>query len=212
MEVLVNAMIATGLLLLLVMVIYLIDKVNAIEHETRKMMTSMSEKSTRPVDPFMGLSSKRLWDAMTGRSMQGLNNQALEELREIYQVVLSRHIEALYQEGIKDGQRGMAGEPKNTRMITTAKGQVESWMPLAQANALYQCGLKAADTPPTDWGPIRAAMDEAGLFLFTKAQLDASTHLSDWLMPMPLPIPVAEVNAAVSPTESTVVASQNPST
>lgn len=185
MEALVNAMIATGLLLLLVLVIYLIDKVNSIERETRKMMTSMTEKSARPVDPFLGLSSRKLWDAMTGRSAQGLDAQALEGLRQIYQVVLSRHIEELYQEGFKDGQRGMSGEPKNPRLITTAKGQVESWIPSAQANALYQCGLKAAETPLANWGPIRLAMDEAGVFLFSKVQLDTSSPLSDWLMPVP---------------------------
>ena len=185
MEALVNAMIATGLLLVLVLVIYLIDKVNSIERETRKMMTSMTEKSARPADPFLGLSSRKLWDAMTGRSSQGLDTDALEGLRPLYQVVLSRHMEDLYQEGFKDGQRGMSGEPKNTRLITTSKGQVESWMPSAQANALYQCGLKAADTPVADWGPIRTAMDEAGVFLFSKAQLDTSSPLSDWLMPAP---------------------------
>lgn len=184
MEALVNAVIATGLLLLLVLTIYLIDKVNSIERETRKMMSSMAEKSAPLADPFLGLSAKKLWDAMTGRATDGLDAQGLESLRQLYQVVLSKHIEALYQEGFKDGQRGMLAEPKNTRMINTAKGPVTSWMPSAQANALYQCGLKAAQSPLTDWGPIRVAMDEAGVFLFSKAQLDAGSPLSDWLMPM----------------------------
>lgn len=185
MEALVNAVIATGLLLLLVLTIYLIDKVNSIERETRKMMSSMAEKSAPLADPFLGLSAKKLWDAMTGRDTERLDSQAIESLRQLYQVVLSRHIEALYQEGFKDGQQGMLAEPKNTRMINTAKGPVTSWIPSAQANALYQCGLKAAQSPLADWAPIRVAMDEAGVFLFSKAQLDASSPLSDWLMPLP---------------------------
>jgi hypothetical protein len=191
MEALVNALMAIGLLLILILVIYLIDRVNAIEKETRKVMTSISEKSAIATTPFMGFSSKKLWDTMTGRAAEGLDAQAISELRSQYQVVLSKHMEALYQEGFKDGQRGMSGEPKNTKQISTSKGLVESWIPSAQANALYQCGLNASQAPEAEWAPIRASMDEAGQFLMGKTQLDASSPLSDWLMPV--------LNPAASP-------------
>ncbi len=197
MEALVNALMAIGLLLILILVIYLIDRVNAIEKETRKVMTSINEKSARAATPFMGLSSKKLWDAMTGRTTEGLDAEAIAELRSQYQVVLSKHIEALYQEGFKDGQRGLSGEPKNTKQISTSKGLVESWMPSAQANALYQCGLNASQTPEAEWGPIRASMDEAGQFLMSKTLLDTSSPLSDWLMPALQPVVAA--GAAQSP-------------
>lgn len=183
MEALINALIAIGLLLILILIIYLIDRVNSIEQETRKVMSSITETSARPTTPFMGLSAKKLWDVMTGRSDEGLDAEAIAELRGRYQTVLTKHVEGLYQDGYKDGFRGAGGEPTNTRYISTAKGQVESWIPSAQANALYQCGLNAAQTPESDWGPIRAAMDEAGQLLWSKTQLEASGALSDWLMP-----------------------------
>jgi hypothetical protein len=183
MDALVNALIAIGMLLILILVIYLIDRVNSIEKETRKVMASITEKSDRAAAPFMGLSSKKLWDTMTGRAAEGLDAGAVSELRAQYQLILSKHMEALYQEGFKDGQRGMSGEPKNTKQVSTSKGTVESWIPSAQANALYQCGLNASQTPEAEWGPIRASLDEAGQFLLTKTQLDASSPLSDWLMP-----------------------------
>ena len=194
MDALLNALMAIALLLILILVIYLIDRVNAIEKETRKVITSINDKSARAAAPLMGLSSKKLWDAMTGRATEGLDAEALTELRSHYQVVLSKHIEALYQEGFKDGQRGFSGEPKNTKQIATSQGLVESWIPSAQANALYQCGLNAAQTPEAQWGPIRASMDEAGQFLMGKTLLDASIPLSDWLMPVAHPdvSPVAE--------------------
>ncbi len=184
MDALVNALMAISLLLILILVIYLIDRVNAIEKETRKVMTSIHEKSARASAPFMGLSSKKLWDTMTGRLSEGLDADAIAELRNQYQVVLSKHMEALYQEGFKDGQRGLSGQPKNTKQISTSKGLVESWIPSAQANALYQCGLNASQTPESEWWPIRASMDEAGQFLLGTTQLDASSPLSDWLMPV----------------------------
>ena len=192
MDALVNALIAIGLLLILVLIIYLIDRVNQIEKETRKVMTTLTEKSTRSTAPFMGLSSRKLWDTMIGRGNEGLDDQTLAELRNQYQVVLSKHIEALYQEGFKDGQRGMSGEPLNTKVVTTSKGQVESWIPSAQANALYQCGLSASQTPETQWEPLRASMDEAGLFLFSKTQLEVGGPLSDWLMPKVAPVDEAQ--------------------
>lgn len=196
MDALVNAFMAIALLLILMLVIFIIDKVNTIEKETRKLISSVAEKSPRSVDPFMGLSGKRLWDAMTGRSVEGLDTGSLGKLRQLYEVVLSRHMEALYQEGYKDGQRGMAAEPRNTSLITTAHGQVQSWIPSAQANALYQCGLKASDTPQDQWGPIRTAMDEAAQFLLSKTALDASTPLSDWLMPQ-IPADTAPSSAPI---------------
>jgi hypothetical protein len=176
---------AIGLLVILVLIIYLIDRVGAIEKETRQALSSIQQKNAAPPPllPFLGLSSKKLWDAMTGRPEAGMDPLAIFDLQEPYQIVLSKHVEALYKEGFKDSQRGMTGEPKNTKQITSSAGSVESWIPPAQANAVYQCGVQAAQTPESNWGPIRDALDEAGRFLFGKAQLDTSSPLSEWLMP-----------------------------
>jgi hypothetical protein len=184
MDALLNALMAMGLLLVLILVIYLIDRVNSIESETRKVVSTLTENAVKMATPSMGLSGKKLWDAMTGRYTEGLDPQALDDLRSRYPVILSKHAEALYKDGFKDGVLGSPpGEPKNTKQIVRAKGAVESWIPTAQANALYQCGLSASQTPEAEWGPIRASMDEAGEFLWSKAQLDATSPLSEWLMP-----------------------------
>jgi hypothetical protein len=185
MDAILNALMAIGLLVILVLIIYLIDRVSTIEKETRQVLSSIHQQQTaQPVSmPFLGLSSKKLWDAMTGRPDKDLDPLAIFDLQGPYQIVLSKHVESLYMEGFKDGQRGMSGEPKNTKQITTSAGAVESWIPPAQANAVYQCGLQAAQTTESNWGPVREALDEAGRFLFGKAQLDTSSPLSEWLMP-----------------------------
>jgi hypothetical protein len=185
MDAMLNALMAIGLLVILVLIIYLIDRVSVIEKETRQALSSLQKQNSAqpPSLPFLGLSSKKLWDAMTGRPEAGMDPLAVFDLQEPYQIVLSKHVEALYKEGFKDSQRGMSGEPKNTQQITTSAGSVESWIPPAQANAVYQCGVQAAQTPESNWGPIREALDEAGRFLFGKAQLDTSSPLSEWLMP-----------------------------
>ena len=185
MDALMNALMAIGLLVILVLIIYLIDRVSTIEKETRQVLSSIQQQKTVPAVslPFLGMSSKRLWDAMTGRPDSDMDPLAIFDLQGPYQVVLSKHVEALYKEGFKDSQRGMTGEPKITRQITTSAGTVESWIPPAQANAIYQCGVQAAQTPEINWGPLRDTLNEAGNYLYSKAQLDTSSPLSDWLMP-----------------------------
>ena len=180
-----NALMAIALLVILVLIIYLIDRVNTMEKETRQVFSSIHPQTTVQTEslPFLGMSSKKLWDAMTGRPDKGMDPLAIFDLQGPYQIVLSKHIEALYKEGFMDSQRGMNGEPKNTKQITSSAGSVESWIPPAQANAVYQCGVQAAQTPESKWGPIRDSLDEAGRFLFGKAQLDISSPLSEWLMP-----------------------------
>jgi len=184
MEALLNALMAIGLLLILILVIYLIDRVNSIESETRKVVSTLNENAAKLATPSMGLTGKKLWDVMTGKSTEGLDPSSVAELRSRYPIILSKHAEALYKDGFKDGILGSPpNDPKNTKDVVTAKGTLESWIPTAQANVLYQCGLSAAQTPEAEWGSIRASMDEAGQFLWTKAQLDVTTPLSEWLMP-----------------------------
>jgi hypothetical protein len=187
MDALVNALIAAGLLLILLLIIYLIDRINTIERETRHMMNLVDSANRTPshrsLDPFMGLSGKKLWDAMSGRPPEGMDAVTLVELRANYDIVLSKHIESLFQEGFKDGQRGMSGEPQNPRIVTTARAEIESWLPSAQVNTLYRCGLDAAQATAPLRGSIRAALDEVGQFLYGRTQISALTSLSDWLMP-----------------------------
>lgn len=132
MEALFNAMVALGLLLMLVLIIYLLDRINNLERETRRVAQSLA----KPVqtDAWAGLSGRRLWDAMTGKPPDNMDAVTLADVRERYDLVLHRHIEALYQEGWRDGARGMSATPANTRLIATARGSVESWLPAPQAN------------------------------------------------------------------------------
>lgn len=185
MEPLILAFIAIGLLVVLVFIIYLIDRVNSIEKETRQFAQALHEqKEPASSGPFAGLSSKKLWDAMTGRIPDGMDPGLLVEVRERYEVVLQKHIELLYQEGVLDGKRGMSGEPKNTKIITTLRGPVESWLPTAQVNTIYKCGLDCSQLPPDQWDPVRQALDEAGQTLYAKALVQMRSPLSATLMPL----------------------------
>lgn len=198
MEPFVLAFIAIGLLVVLVFIIYLVDRVNAIERETRQVSRSLNDTKDQPsLGPFAGLSSKKLWDAMTGRVPDGLEPSVLVEVRERYEAVLQKHIELIFQEGVKDGQRGLSGEPKNTKLISTLRGQVESWLPSAQVNTLYKCGWDSTQLPPDQLESVRMALDEVGQTLYSKALLSLTQPLSVSLMPRPTPeVPILVPPAA----------------
>ena len=189
MSALATAFIAIGLLLILLLIVYLVDRVNTIEKETRRMALSM-DNAPHSLEiksaPFAGLSGKRLWDALTGRAPDSLGAEALAEVRERYDLVLHKHLEAIYKDGWRDGESGTPLEPLNTRQIATATGQVESWLPMPQVKTIYQCGLEASQRPPALWDSLRADMDEAASILYTKAQLEVRQALSGWLMPPPV--------------------------
>lgn len=201
MDALVNAFIAIGLLLILVLIIYLVDRVNTIEKETSKMVQSMARPPETPLDPFHGLTGKSLWDAMTGQPPPGMPAAVLAQVRERYDLVLHKHLESLYKEGWRDGERGMFAEPANTRQISTAAAQVQSWLPSAQVKTIYQCGLEASQRPHALWDSLRMDMDEAASILYDKTQLEVRQTLSSWLMPpVPTaPLTTAEGTAAPSP-------------
>jgi hypothetical protein len=187
MEAFALAFMAMGLLVLLVFIMYLLDRVNTLERETRLLTRPLNApKEVASAGPFAGLSSKKLWDAMSGRLPDGLDASTVDEVRVLYETVLHKHVDAIFQEGVKDGQRGMLGEPKNTKLINTSHGPIESWLPSAQVNTLYKCGLDSAQLPSDQLDAVRAALDEAGQTLYGKAMVNLAQPLSASLMPLPV--------------------------
>ena len=186
MDAFVSALMAMGILVLLVCIIYLLDRVNNLEKQTRQFSQSLkSQKEAVPSGPFAGLSSKKLWDAMTGRVPEGFDPDLLDEVRLAYEMVLHKHVDAIFQEGVNDGRMGATAEPKNTRLINTARGAVESWLPSAQVNTLYKCGLDSVQLRPDQLDAVRVALDEAGQTLYGKAMVNLAQPLSVSLMPRP---------------------------
>lgn len=198
MEPLINAFLAIGLLVVIILVVYLVDRVNSLEKETRRMAQVSVAPTPVAADPWAGLSGKALWDAMTGRPPPHLSVATLQELRSNYEVVLQKHIQSLFDEGVRDGRRGLSAEPKNPRTIQTSVGAVESWLPGPQVNSLYKCGLDSTQLPPEALQPVRDALDEAGQQLFAKTEFPQTEPLSASLLP-----PLASVAAPVSPAQPT---------
>lgn len=210
MDLLFLAFIAIGLLLLLVLVIYLVDRVNSLEKDTKTAIDNLSATAHQPttvaVGPFAGLSAKKLWDAMTGRPPEDVPADSLGDVRTRYETVLIKHIESIFEEGKRDGSMGVSSPPKNTRQITTLRGNVESWLPMPQVNAIYQCGVDAHQKPPEQHAEVRMALDDACNQLFGKTQIQTKVPMSQTLMGADPAAPGSPNQAAASsetpPTEN----------
>jgi hypothetical protein len=184
MDGLITALIIAGLIVVLILLIYLIDRVNSIERETRTLKMTQVKPS---LGPFAGLSGRKLWDAVTGGSPPGVDPDEWVRVRDRYALVLQLHIESLFAEGRLDAQRGLSGEPKNPRIIANPHGNVESWLPTAQVNTLYKCGMDSTNATEEALMGVRAMLNEVGRSLYQQTGLAPVPVQSDLLLPGALP-------------------------
>lgn len=213
MDAFVNALIIAGLILVLLLLVYLIDRVNTIEKETRTIQSSAaSAKSATPPGPFAGLSGRRLWDAVTGSLPPGRDPGEWSAMRDRYALVLQLHIESVFEEGQRDAQRGLMGEPKNPRIIACPHGNIESWLPVNQINTIYQCGLSSVGASEDALMGLRATLNDAGRHLYQKAGLTPIPIQSDLILPGPLPPlpPLTDVEPQVPQASAGAVQTDRP--
>lgn len=182
------ALIAIVLLVILVLVIYLIDKVGNLEKEALgALQKSGNDTAALPqasAGIFGNLSGEALWQAVTEAGTTGMDPLALARERAKYALILSRHIEALFREGERDGPRGLAGQVNNTLQITMLSGAIESWLPAALAQNIYQSGVDFSTTESTHWPAIRQELFMHCAELYQMAGLEFRSAVVDHLIPV----------------------------
>ena len=183
MENLIQALIAIGLLVVVVLLVLLVDRISAVEKETRKVARSLAEREANARRPFLGLSGRMLWDAMSSGSPPGADTESWLNQRERYKRVLYKHIESLFAEGVRDGRAGVTGEPHNPRTIQTSRGTIESWLPPLQVGMLYQCGIDMVQKPGDEIAALREQLDRICRTLHEKVGLEVDLDYSALLIP-----------------------------
>lgn len=139
----------------------------------------------QPDASYGNLVGKRLWDAMTGKPMPDVDDAKVAELKPRYHVVLTRHIEELFAEGLAAGQAGSAKMAENKRKINGLRGTVISWIPQQYADAIYRAGFDAAgatEVPARE--AIQANLSEAIEALCARTELRLSEPLPSKLVPL----------------------------
>ena len=141
-----NIVIAVSLLLgivLLILIIYLISRVNDLEARAfSNQSTASTEKKTEgePQKVFAGLSGRELCDEWVSMANGGDDRYDINGDRDRFLALLELHIRSLIKTGVEHGASGTNEPPSNPLKIKMLRGEFESYLPSSQAGRLYALG------------------------------------------------------------------------
>ena len=173
---------------LLVMVVYTIDRLNSVEKITSVLNSviapSPSMGAYESQAMFEGLSGMTLWEAMSGSPVEGWEDENLEPMRPRYRIVLQKHLEAIFDEGLLDGhQETYKHLPANTMLVSMLRGSVESWIPQNYASGVYQIGLEWSKQDLSEAKRLREKLDLIADEMFSACEIELKNPLSKILLP-----------------------------
>ena len=173
---------------LLVMVVYTIDRLNSVEKITSVLNSVIAPSPSMGVYEsqamFEGLSGMTLWEAMSGSPVEGWEDENLEPMRPRYRIVLQKHLEAIFDEGLLDGhQETYKHLPANTMLVSMLRGSVESWIPQNYASGVYQIGLEWSKQDLSEAKRLREKLDLIADEMFSACEIELKNPLSKILLP-----------------------------
>lgn len=202
-------MISWVLLLLVILTLYLIDKVN---HLAR-----MYEPPAPPAPPvpepdpsadilFAGLEGKKLWDAMNGKKIDGFDASLIDALRPHYEPILRNHIVATFKDGLEDVGGNESRVPSSQREIPTIRGHIQSWLPPQHLGSVYRAALEFAGSYAQNPNPevlarLKQTVDSVADMLYQRVNITNEAPLSETLFDNPLAedVPAADEDASNAP-------------
>jgi hypothetical protein len=175
-------LIFTGLVGLLLVVFFMLDRLNELHKHA-----DLQKTPHKPDDAFGGLSGKTLWDAMIGIPMPGWDAKKLEPLKPRYEALLQKHLELLFEDGKLDAREGFAMPVRCDRVVPTLRGEIESWMPHEYASGIYRAAQDLINLPPEEHEAVLSRIDDIGEALYSATNLPPRHLLSKVLVPASRP-------------------------
>ena len=172
-----------------IMIIYLADKISMLEKNTRAATgehAPAANPQTAPDKRFAGLSGERLWQAMRGTAVAGLDAPSIDDIRKYYGPALERHIDELFEEGLLDSRQGIQVQPDPLRNIRTTQGQLLSWLPPGEAKNIYDLGLDRGRGEDANLPELRARLDATCARVYSMLGLTPAQSFSHRLLPGPV--------------------------
>ena len=142
-----SVVIAVSLLLgivVLVLIIYLISRVNDLEAKafSSQGTANPAEKKTENESQkvFGGLSGRQLWDEWVSIANGGDDQYSIRGDRDRFLALLELHVRSVIKTGMEHGAAGANEQPSNPLKIKMLRGEFESYLPSSQASRLYELG------------------------------------------------------------------------
>ena len=177
------------LLILIILTLYLIDKVNHLSKlsSTEKPVEAEAESEPPGDILFAGLEGKRLWDAMNGRPIAGFDAQLINALRIHFEPILREHIGATFKDGLHDGVAKVSHSPASQRKIDTPRGFVNSWLPSQHLGSIYRVAHEFAELDQDvreeeDLVRLQQTLDSVTQMLHQRAGIALDIPYSEWLL------------------------------
>lgn len=192
-----NAVIAISLFLgiiLLILIIYLISRVNDLEARAFSYFTSAAPTEKKPeAEPqkvFAGLSGRELWDEWVSMANGGQDQYRIKGDYERFLALLELHVRSVIKTGMEHGLAGVNEPPSNPLKIKMLRGEFESYLPSSQAGRLYALGRELGASEDTRQraslaAAIRETIDaismgiDAGSSFVDSAMRDVATPSAD---------------------------------
>jgi hypothetical protein len=184
-------MISWVLLLLVILTLYLIDKVNNLAkmYEAPKpdLPTLPDFETEIPGDLlFAGLEGKKLWDAMNGKQVDGFDATLIEALRPHYEPILREHITSTFRDALEEVGGDESKVPSSTRKISTARGFIQSWLPPQHLGSVYRSALEFAGSYSQNPDPevlvrLKQTVDSVVDMLYQRVGITNEVPFSDFL-------------------------------
>ena len=184
-------MISWILLLLVILTLYLIDKINHLAKLYEAPKPELPElpdfEHEVPGDLlFAGLEGKKLWDAMNGRQVDGFDATLIDALRAHYEPILREHITATFRDALEEVGGDESKVPSSTRKISTVRGFIQSWLPPQHLGSIYRAGLEFAGSYAKDPDPevlirLKQTVDSVVDMLYQRVGITNEVPFSDFL-------------------------------
>ncbi|WP_310643533.1 hypothetical protein [Limnohabitans sp.] len=202
------------LLLLVILTLYLIDKVNQLAkmYENPANAQPATEAPVEPAPPgdilFSGLEGKKLWDAMNGKQVDGFDANLVEALRPHYEPILRAHITATFQDGVEDAAGIENRVPNSERQISTARGHIQSWLPPQHLGSIYRNareygGDYAKNPDPDVLARLKQTIDSVVDMMYQRVGIPNDTPYSQFLFKRPAPSADASDDNVLALTDQT---------
>jgi hypothetical protein len=182
-------MISWVLLLLVILTLYLIDKVNLLTqlYEAPKPELPPLPEPEPPSDIlFAGLEGKKLWDAMNGKPIEGFDASLIDALRAHYEPILREHITLTFKDGLEDVDGSESRVPSSERRVTTLRGHIQSWLPPQHLGGIYRAALEFAGSykrnPQSQvLERLKQTVDSVTTMLYQRANIPLEVPFSEFL-------------------------------
>ena len=194
-------MISWVLLLLVILTLYLIDKVNHLAqlYEAPKPEMPPLPEAEPPSDIlFAGLEGKKLWDAMNGKTVEGFDASLIDALRAHYEPILREHITLAFKDGLEDVDGSESRVPSSERRVTTLRGHIQSWLPPQHLGGIYRAALEFAGSykknPQSQvLERLKQTVDSVTGMLYQRANIALEVPFSEFLFDLAKEDEAAEV-------------------